>query len=95
MRADTTLYTIKVRYGNSVLTMTADEQIGNAFSLRSACIGCRGRYFTVFPVWLLSSPCSVCCHLSYYKNWLIDWLIARLATRLQRTFNISARLEET
>ena len=29
------------------------------------------------PLWLLSGPCSVCCHLGHYKNfdWLIDWLI--------------------
>ena len=27
------------------------------------------------PVWLLTGPCSVCCHLGHYKNWLIDWLI--------------------
>ena len=26
------------------------------------------------PVWLLSGPCSVCCHLGHYKLfWLIDW----------------------
>jgi len=29
------------------------------------------------PVWLLSGPCSVCCHLGHYTfliDWLIDWL---------------------
>jgi len=27
------------------------------------------------PVWLLSGPCSVCCHLGHCKNfdWLTDW----------------------
>jgi len=27
------------------------------------------------PLWLLSGPCSVCCHLGYCKNCLTDWLI--------------------
>jgi len=29
------------------------------------------------PLWLLSGPCSVCCHLGHYKyfDWLIDWLL--------------------
>ena len=38
------------------------------------------------PLWLLSGPCSVCCHLGHYKNlidWLIDWLeVPRRCRRL-------------
>jgi len=32
-------------------------------------------FFGLSPVWLLSGPCNVSCHLGHYKFFLIDWLI--------------------
>ena len=41
------------------------------------------------PLWLLSGPCSVCCHLGDCKNfWLIDWLNEYFALIFMSSFDL-------
>ena len=42
---------------------------------------------SLWSLWLLSGPCSVCCHLGHYKNsdWLIDWPVGRCLCRCAGT----------